>query len=199
MIKQKKHYILSPDKTRNWAVAWESGGEFDPMCKKCERTIERRPGGARLPLVYKVPPGKPHGDVWFHAQEFLVNERAMSAILKHVSDGISFVKARITSPAGLYLWSMEVSNRCVMHADCNVQLVEVCQECGDQRYSTWDGGIRIAPCTHDMFRLIEFSGMIFVSESLKQALEGENLKNSTFVDADSIHDEFAWMRPKRRE
>lgn len=169
------------------------------MCKVCERTISRRPGGARLPLVFKVPPGKAHGDVWFHAMDVLVNERAMRAIAKHVSEGVSFVEARITSPAGLRLWSMEVSNRCAMHADCNVQLAAVCPECGDQRYSTWDGGIRVAPCAQDMFRLIEFSGWIFVSESMKQVLEGEGLKNLKFVDADSIHDEFAWLRPNRRE
>jgi hypothetical protein len=186
------------DWSANWAGVWESDGlEFDPTCGRCGLMLENRPGGRRLPLRLKIPSGKRYGDVWFLGPEILVNEHAKQVLLKHVHSGVSFVEAEIAYPAGVRLWSVEVSNRCVMHPDCNVEIGPICAECGRRRHWTWDGGIRLADCTHDMFRLIEFSGKVFVSESLKKSLEAEGLKNVAFVDAASIYDENAKYLPTR--
>lgn len=185
----KIFYQLSPDWSGRWAEVWENGVQYEARCRGCSLMPEQRPGGCILPLRLKIPPGRRYGDVWFLGPEVLVNEHAKQVFLKHVHAGVSFVEAEITYPTGVRLWSVEVSNRCVMHSDCNVEIGPVCMKCGRRRYLTWNGGIRIADCTHDMFRLIEFPGMIFVSDFLKQALVAEGLKNLSFVDVASVYDQ----------
>jgi len=197
------YYNLQPDYSRNWAKVWDDVLDEDrrpaPTCGKCERPIvPHRPGGGWGSLRYWIPPGKPHGDFYHHAYDIMVDERAKDVLSEHVLSGVSFLEAEVTYPCKTRLWSIEVTNRCAMHPDCNVQLVSVCPECGEHDYSTWDGGIRVADCGHDMFRLVEHPGKIFVSESMKQMLEAAQLKNLAFVDASSIHDEMARYRRARK-
>jgi hypothetical protein len=192
------YYLCTPDYSHNWAAVWRTGGVYPAKCSACRSYISERPGGGWEPLRVKIPPGKRHGDVYHYIYDLLVNEHAKQVLSEHVREGVSFVEAQIVYPAGVRLWSVEISNRCAMHLDCGVELVRVCPQCGYREYSTWDGGIRIGDCAHDIFRLTEDPSWVIVSEPLKQKLEAAKLKNLVFVDASTMHDEFAWMRPQRK-
>lgn len=193
------YYLCIPDDSHDWAEVWGAGDELAIICSTCGRAISQRVGGGWSPLCFRIPPGKPHGNMYHYTYDILVDEWAKQVLSAHVHEGIAFIEARIIDSAEVRLWSVEVSNRCAMHPACNVQLITVCPECGLRRYSTWDGGVRIVDCTHDIFRLNEHPGYVFVKESLKQALEAAKLKNLAFVDASSVHDVNARYQPKRRE
>jgi hypothetical protein len=192
------YYRLRPDYSVTWAEVWEDDIRFDPRCPACDRTIANRPGGRLLPLGVKIMKPRNMGDFFWLAPELLVNERAKHVLAEHAPRCVTFVEAVVTNTDSIRLWSVEVSCRCSTHKDLDIQAGFVCPVCGDIRYTTWNGGIRIAECSHEMFRLIEFRGWIWVTDALMRAITLAGLRNVTFQDARTVVDEFPQFRPPKR-
>jgi hypothetical protein len=139
------------------------------------------------------------GDFFWLGPELLVNERAKRVLSEYAPHCVTFVEAVVSAKDAIRLWSVEVSCRCSMHSDLDIQPGSVCSVCGDIQYTTWNGGVRIAECPHHIFRLTELKGDIWVHEALMQVFVREGLRNIVFKEASTVVDKFPEFRPARRK
>lgn len=185
-------YKISSSQKSLYADVGEAGMKYSPACPSCGRNQKRL-----KPLSIKFMDKRPLGDFCWLAPDVFVSERC-KGILGNLKDpGFRFEKPVVVGQRQEDIWHLEILDRCFVSPKCGVKLIEKCSVCGDEIYSTWMGGLDVAPgCKSRIFRLHEHPGFIFVNEFVKELIETQELTNIEFTPITQFYDEFAWLRPK---
>jgi hypothetical protein len=187
----KKIYKISPSRKPLYSELSEAGMKYTTSCYSCGRNQKRL-----NPLSIKFTDERLLGDFCWLSPDVFVSERC-KVIFDNLKDqGFKFEKPIVVGKRQENIWHLDISNRCFVSAKCGVQLIENCSVCGDEIYSTWIGGLDVAPgCNSSIFRLKEHPGFIFVDESIKDIVDAQKLTNIEFTPITQFFDEFSSLRP----
>lgn len=191
--------IRRVQEVNRWAELWEADMQYGPICPMCEHLIGPSPAARLAPLSIKFVDDLPIGDFSWCVPDAFVSAKAKAVLEKYPVKEVEFHPVDLRGLRQMEIWHMNVLARCHMHDDCKVELLDKCNRCGYEDYSTWDGGIRVQACDKAIFRIFEHPGMIFVSNDLRLAMESAGLTNISFQPMEQIVDSTAWMRPRKNK
>lgn len=192
-MKEKNFFIMKAVYT-NFAHAVELGGEKKiNECPKCGaiETIRLEPikvyfKGKKQGDYYDVPGGSILGK---KMQELLINERITGFKLENINvDGWYDSSGKILPREYDDLKELKIIGRCGYLRHKSGDILEKCDECGYFNYdraedevdglsvdlNEWDGS--------DMFQFKNWPGVIIVTETVKEIVEKNKLKNIKFTN-----------------
>lgn len=188
-----EYFEITPPVGTRFAQVREAGMLYTPMCQSCRRGGVRQP-----PLIISFKDSKPVGDFTWLAPDVFVSDRAKDVLTKLKSKDFCFDPAIVRGHRQESVWHLRITARCHVAAECGVQLLEKCEVCQRETYSTWIGGLKVdkSLCQYDAFRLFEHWGMMFFSSAVIDLVAQAGLTNIQFAPIEQVIDSLAWMRPR---
>lgn len=190
-------YSLVKKKQAGDLEAWEHGMKYSPKCEACGRSTGKLTAQPSILLKGQgtIPDFLVLGTWWF------VTDR-VKQILEQETRGVKFEETHVTQETEgdlPKLYHVLVPATGHLASKNHVKLVEKCDACGLERYTTWLGGMSVDEKSwdgSDAFRLKEHWGRVIVTEKFKQLVENHQFSGVQFVKTEEIKDEFANFREK---
>jgi len=192
-IRMEIFNVQQPRK-RMFANLREMNMKYAPVCPVCGRA-----GNRLIPLSVGFKDSNPLGDFLWLVPDIFVSQKAKDVLEMLKSEDFEFTNV-IINGARYYerIYHLNITARCSIASECGVQLLEKCNECGREFYSTWYGRLLIdKKCDSSIFRLVEHPGMIFFNEIVVDIIQQNHLTNIAFIPSEEVTDELAWMRPRK--
>lgn len=176
-----------------YAEIGESGMKYTPPCPACDRNEKRL-----KPFSVKFMDNRLLGDFCWLSPDVFVSSKCKGILESLNETSFAFERPIVVGERQEDIWCLDIKNKYRVSKECGTQLLEKCNVCGNEFFSTWLGGLKVADkYVPPVFRLYEYSGFVLVTEVFANLVLENKLTNIKFVPLIDVVDEFAWLRPFR--